>query len=111
MSGSESEREVAKAFVQLGFYLKALNMPFTVKDIYRRAYKERLGNAYSDDWIDCLTDDPEVQECLEEPFTVYSVAKTLKEYGHAPINYALYRMIRRLDIYYSHAYVISIAQE
>jgi hypothetical protein len=111
MSGSESEREVAKALLQLDFYLKALQLPFTVKDIYRRAYQKRLGEYYNEHWLDLLMEDPEFQDCINEPFTAVTIFETLKENGHRPIIYALFRLTRRLDIGYSHAFVIGIAQD
>lgn len=110
-SGSESEQEVAKAFLQLDFYLKTLQLPFTVKDLYRRAYQKRLGDDYNDRWIDWLAGDPKYEGALHEPFTAYTIIQTLKKHGHEPVIYALYRLTRRMEIGYSHAYVIGIAQE
>ncbi|MFC4768854.1 hypothetical protein ACFO8Q_16020 [Effusibacillus consociatus] len=111
MSGSENEREVAKAFLQLDFYLKALRLPITVKDVYRRAYKKRLGDYYHEHWIDLVLEDPDFQDCIQEPFTAVTIFETLRENGHTPIIYALFRMTRRMNIGYSHAYVIGITQE
>lgn len=111
MSGSENEKEVAKALLQLDFYLKALDLPFTVKDLYRHAYQKRLGDYYNEHWIDLLLDDPAFQDCLDEPFTAVTIIETLKDNGHKPIIYALYRWSRRMNIGYLHTYVIGITQE
>lgn len=111
MSGSDYEREVAKALLQLQFYLKTLRLPVTVKDLYRRAYKNRFGGFYSDQWLDLLEQDPDIQPCLDEPFTMQSIIETLVEYDHKPILFALVRYAHQLNIGFSHRYVIGIAQE
>ncbi|BCJ85333.1 hypothetical protein [Effusibacillus dendaii] len=111
MSGSENEKNVAKALLQLNTYLEALELPYNVKDVYRLAYKKRLGKYYNDQWIDLLLDDPNRQDILTEPYTVYSIAETLTENGYKPMIYALLRIAHQLEIGYSHAYVIGIAHE
>lgn len=111
LSGSENEREVAKVLLQLDLYLKTLKVPVTVKDLYKKAYMNRLGDYYNDHWIDLLHEDPEFQSCLEEPFTLQTIMDTLVENGHKPLLFALLRLRHRLNIGYSHAFVISIAQE
>lgn len=111
MSGSDYEREVGKAFLQLDLYLKALQLPVTVKDLYQRAYKNRLGEYYDDQWLDLLEYDSEIQACLDEPFTVQSIIETLVEYDHKPVLFALVRFAHQLNIGFSHRFVIGIAQD
>lgn len=110
-SGSENEKEVAKALLQLDFYLQTLQLPVTVKDLYRRAYLNRLGEYYNDRWIDLLKDDTEFETCLEEPFTLQTILETLVENGHKPILFALVRFAHQMDVGFSHRYVIGITQE
>lgn len=111
MSDSESEREVGKALLQLDSYLKALRLPLTVKDLYRSAYKHRLGVHYNEQWLDWLEHDPDILSSLEEPFTLQSILETLAESDHKPILFALVRYAHRHDIGFSYRYVIGIAQE
>ncbi len=111
MSGSDYEREVRKALVQLESYLKALRLPFTVKDLYRRAYKHRLGEHYNEQWLNWLEHDPDILSFLEEPFTLQSIFETLVESDHKPILFALVRYAHRHNIGFSYRYVIGIAQE
>lgn len=97
-----------QALYQLDFYLKALELPFTVKDLYRKAYKERLGPHYSDDWLDDLEYDPDVQDGMKEPFTTHTIIETLMRNGHERIVRGLMREARNLGLGYTSAYVVSV---
>ncbi|MGB8954028.1 MAG: hypothetical protein WCC10_01520 [Tumebacillaceae bacterium] len=97
-----------QALYQLDFYLKALELPFTVKDLYRQAYKERLGPHYSDDWLDDLECDPDVQEGMREPFTTHTIIETLMRNGHERIVRGLLRKARDCGLGYTSAYVSSV---
>jgi hypothetical protein len=97
-----------QALYQLDFYLKTLNLPFTVKDLYRKAYQGRLGPHYSDEWLDDLEHDPDVQEGMQEAFTTQSIIETLMRNGHEPIVRVLLRETRKLGIGFSQAYIVSI---
>ncbi|ASS75576.1 hypothetical protein CIG75_11640 [Tumebacillus algifaecis] len=97
-----------QAFYQLDFYLKALNLPFSLKDLYKKAYAERLGPHYSDDWLDDLEHDPDVQESMSTPFTAKTIVETLMKNGHESIIRALLRHSRKLGIGYSQAYIVGI---
>lgn len=98
---------VAKALYQLDFYLKTLNLPLTVQDLYARAYKGRRGEAYDDRWLEHLDENPEVVESLDEPFTSQTALDVLVKTGHAPIVRVLMREMRRHDIGYTHAYMMA----
>ena len=97
-----------QALYQLDFYLKALELPFTVKDLYRKAYKERLGPHYSDDWLDDLECDPDVQEGMREAFTTHSIVETLMRFGHERIVRWLLRKARDYGLGYTSANVSSV---
>lgn len=97
-----------QALFQLDFYLKALELPFTVKDLYRKAYQERLGPHYSDDWLDDLEQDPDVQESMRDAFTTQTIIETLMKTGHEPIVRALLRETRQHGIGFTQAYIVSI---
>jgi hypothetical protein len=103
-----TEYTTDQALYQLDFYLKALNLPFSVKDLYRKAYAERLGPHYSDDWLDDLEHDPDVQEGMNEPFTTKTIIETLMKNGHESIIRALLRETRNLGIGFTQAYIIGI---
>lgn len=94
-----------QALHQLDFYLKTLEVPFTVKDLYRKAYHERLGPHYSDDWLDDLEQDPDVLEGMSEPFTTQSIIETLMRGGHEPVVRALLRETREYGIGYYQAMI------
>ncbi|MCL6516227.1 hypothetical protein [Alicyclobacillus sp.] len=98
---------VAKALYQLDFYLRTLELPFTVRDLYRRAYERRRGDRYDDRWLDHLAENPEVAESVDEPFTTSTIVETLMRTGHEPIVRALMREVRRADIRYVQAYMIA----
>ena len=95
-----------QALFQLDFYLRALDLPVTIKDLYRKAYEERLGPHYSDDWLDDLEHDPDVQEGMNEPFTTQTIIETLMKNGHEAIVRVLLREIRTLGIGFTQAYII-----
>jgi hypothetical protein len=103
---NQSKYTSDQALYQLDFYLRALNLPFTVKDLYRKAYQERLGPHYSDDWLDDLEHDPDVQESMNEPFTAQTIIETLMQNGHESIVRALLRETRNLGIGFTQAYII-----
>ncbi|MDQ0189288.1 hypothetical protein JI721_00115 [Alicyclobacillus cycloheptanicus] len=98
---------VAKTFYQLNFYLRTLGLPFTVTDLYAMAYKERRGTHYDDRWLDCLGDNPEVNEALSEPFTTHTIVETLMRTGHEPVVRALMRTVRRHGIGFTQAYMVA----
>jgi hypothetical protein len=104
----DPEKDVAKAFYQLDFYLKTLRLPFRVKDLYRRVYEKRLGDSYTDEWMDDLGSDPDVRRSIHEPFTTQTIVETLIQNGHEPLVRALLREMRRRKIGFSHAYIMSI---
>ncbi|HEU4963188.1 MAG TPA: hypothetical protein VFV52_04915 [Bacilli bacterium] len=89
-----------QALYQLDFYLKALELPFSVKDLYRKAYQQRLGPHYSDDWLDDLEHDPDVQEGMSLPFTTQSIISTLMRNGYDAIVRHLLRETRNRGIGY-----------
>jgi hypothetical protein len=104
----KSEYTSDQALFQLDFYLKALELPFTVKDLYRKAYQERLGPHYSDDWLDDLEQDPDVQAGMTEAFTTQTIIETLMKNGHEPIIRHLLRETRTLGVGFTQAYIVSI---
>lgn len=99
---------VAKALVQLNFYLQTLELPITVKDLYERAYKNRRGDHYDDRWLAGLQDNPDTADALEESFTSATIIETLMRTGHEPIVRALMKEIRRRDIQFTQAYMIGM---
>ncbi|GIM47871.1 hypothetical protein DNHGIG_34200 [Collibacillus ludicampi] len=105
---SDPDKDVAKAFYQLDFYLKILHLPFRVKDLYRRVYQKRLGDYYTDEWIDELSSDPDVVKSIHEPFTTQTIVETLMHTGHEPIIRALLREMRRRKIGFTQAYIMGI---
>ncbi|MBX6352354.1 MAG: hypothetical protein IRZ10_03380 [Thermoflavifilum sp.] len=106
MNQSHGEHlSVAKTLYQLDFYLRILDLPFTVRDLYEAAYKRRRGARYDDRWLDTLEDNPEVAESIHEPFTAQTIIDTLMRTGHTPIVMALMREIRRRRIGFSQAYL------
>ena len=101
----------ARALYQLDFYLRQVNAPFTVKDIYRGAYQRKQGAAYCDGWLDRLEEDPDVKASLQEPFTTHSIAKTLLRTGHEPLLRQLVARIRAERIGYMQAYIVGAEKE
>ncbi|KPV39847.1 hypothetical protein [Alicyclobacillus ferrooxydans] len=99
---------VAKALVQLNFYLQTLDLPITVKELYERAYRNRRGDHYDDRWLSQLQENPEMTDALEEPFTSATIVETLMRTGHEPIVRALMKEIRRRDIQFTQAYMIGM---
>lgn len=97
---------LATALHQLNFYLETLELPFTARDLYAMAYRDRRGDHYDDRWLSHLHEDPEVQKSLEEPFTAQTIVETLMRTGHEPILRALMREIQRRNIVFTQAYLI-----
>lgn len=104
----DPERTVAKAFIQLDFYMKVLSVPLTVKSIYETAYKKRLGSYYSDTWLLKLENHPGKESFLNERFTVQSIIETLMKSGYEPFIRVLLREVKRRDIEYTQAYIMGI---
>jgi hypothetical protein len=102
---------VAKALYQLNFYVKTIGLPFTVRDLYERAYKKRRGDRYDDRWLSCLHENPDVLESVEEPFTAHSIIETLMRTGHEPMVRALLREVRIREIGFTQAYMIAMPRE
>ncbi|MBX5436333.1 MAG: hypothetical protein IRZ33_03850 [Alicyclobacillaceae bacterium] len=98
---------VAAALYQLDFYLETLGLPFTARDLYAAAYKQRRGDKYDDRWLENLQDIPEVRQSLEQPFTTQSIVETLMRTGHEAVVRALMREVRRRNITYTQAYMIA----
>jgi hypothetical protein len=99
---------VARALYQLDFYLDALNLPFTVVDLYERAYKDVRGDHYDDRWVRCLHENPEVVKAADEPFTTHSIIDTLLRTGHEPMVRALMKEVRKRNIGFTQAYMIGM---
>ncbi|MCL6637385.1 MAG: hypothetical protein K6T26_05505 [Alicyclobacillus sp.] len=97
---------VAKALYQLSFYLKALNLPFSIQDIYRQAYQKRRGDRYDDRWLSHLHENPDVAASIDEPFTTSTIVETLMRTGHEPIVRVLMREVRKRNIQFTQAYMI-----
>ncbi|MFD1674643.1 hypothetical protein [Alicyclobacillus fodiniaquatilis] len=97
---------VAKALYQLESYLEQLHASFNIYQLYAAAYKERRGSQYDERWLYCLDDNPEVENCLDEGFTLKSIVDTLLRTGHEPIVRALMRAFRRDHIAISQLYLI-----
>ncbi|WAH35347.1 hypothetical protein [Alicyclobacillus dauci] len=97
---------VAKALYQLEFYLDQLNAPFDIYHLYATAYKEQRGSQYDERWLYCLDDNPEVENCLDEGFTLQTIVDTLLRTGHEPVVRALMRSFRREKIAISQLYLI-----
>jgi len=109
MSHSDGDHlSVAKTLYQLDFYLKTLDVPFRIVDIYALAYQKRRGDRYDDRWLSCLDENPDVSDSLNEPFTTQTIIETLLRTGHEPIVRALMREVRRHDISYTQAYMIGM---
>jgi hypothetical protein len=102
---------VAKALYQLNFYLKTVGLPFTVQDLYERAYKSRRGDRYDDRWLTCLHENPDVLDSIEEPFTAHSIIETLMRTGHEPIVRALMKEVRTRKIEFTQAYMIAMPRQ
>jgi hypothetical protein len=98
---------VAKAFYQLAFYLKTLDLPFTVQDLYREAYQ---GQNRSEHWLDDLDEDPRLKQTLSEPFTTHTIMETLLRNGHDAVIRQLMRRVRDHGIGFAHAYVMGISR-
>lgn len=105
---SHPEKDVAKVFYQLDFYLQALQLPLRAKDLYRRVYQSRLGEYYDESWLDQMDQDWEMKKSLNEPFTVQTIVETLMHSGHEAIVRALIREMRRRDIGFSQAYIMGM---
>lgn len=105
-SANQDHLSVARALFQLQFYLDAVGVPITVKELYRRAYQEKRGAFYRDEWLDHLRDDPRVASCTEESFTTHTIAETLVRTGHEPILRQLIKVIREQNIGFLQAYIV-----
>lgn len=99
---------VAKVLYQLDFYLKTLQLPFGIADLYAKAYRDRRGAQYDDLWVTSLHDNPDIAESLEEPFTTQSIVETLMRTGHEPLVRALMKEVRRQHIGFTQAYMIGM---
>jgi len=99
---------VAKALYQLNFYLNTLGLPFTIVNLYERAYRARRGDNYDARWLDHLEENPEVTHSLEEPFTTHTIVETLMRTGHEPLVRALMREVRRHGVEFTQAYMIGM---
>jgi hypothetical protein len=99
---------VAKALYQLNFYLKTLDLPLTVTDLYERAYRNRRGDHYDDRWLSVLHENPDVVDSIEDPFTTHTIVETLMRTGHEPIVRALMKEVRKNKIGFTQAYMIGM---
>lgn len=107
MSSAQGEHlSVAKALYQLESYLEELDAPFDIYVLYSAAYKEKRGNNYDDRWLHCLSDNPDMEESLDEPFTLQSIVDIFLRTGHEPIVRALMRAFRREGISVSQLFLI-----
>jgi hypothetical protein len=107
MSQTHGEHlSVAKTLYQLDFYLRILELPFTVRDLYEAAYKHRRGDRYDDRWLEQLEDNPDVVQSIDEPFTTQTIIENLMRTGHEPIVRALMREVRRRNIGFTQAYMM-----
>jgi hypothetical protein len=97
---------VAKALYQLEFYLDQLDAPFDIYHLYAAAYQEQRGSQYDERWLYCLDDNPEVENCLDESFTLQTIVDTLLRTGHEPIVRALMRSFRKEHIAISQMFLI-----
>ncbi|TDY50541.1 hypothetical protein C7445_10293 [Alicyclobacillus sacchari] len=86
---------VAKVLYQLEFYLDQLNTTFDIYHLYSEAYREQRGSLYDERWLYYLDDNPQVQNCLDESFTLQTIVETLLRTGHEPLVRALMRAFRR----------------
>jgi hypothetical protein len=101
----------AKAFYQLAVYLKALELPFSVSDLYRDAYQNQTNPRMVDtSWLDQLEKDPNMQQALSEPFTTQTIMETLLRTGHEAVIKQLMKRVREYGIGFAHAYVLGISR-
>jgi len=110
MKSGQEHLSVAQALYQLDFYLQQLDLPFCVKDLYREAYATRRGDAYKDDWLDVLVEDPAVAGCLHSPFTTHSIAETVLRTGHEQLVRVLIRKIQQEEIGFTQAYIVGMGR-
>jgi len=109
MPGSGGQHlSVSKALYQLDFYLQTLNMQLTITDIYALAYKKKRGDHYDDRWLATLSENPDVSDSIQEPFTTHTIVETLMRTGHEPIVRALLREVRRRKITFTQAYMLGM---
>ncbi|KYP82091.1 hypothetical protein [Ferroacidibacillus organovorans] len=106
MKNEHDHRSVAQAFYQLNFYLQAIGVSFTIKDLYRAAYLESRKDRYQDEWLNHLEEDPHVLESMEEPFTTHSIAETLIRTGHEPVLRVLMKRVHEENIGFTQAYIV-----
>ncbi len=98
---------LATALYQLDFYLQTLSLSVTSRDLYAKAYKDTRGEHYDDTWLLRLAEDPQVKESINQSFTAKTIVHTLIRTGHEPIVRELMNEIRRLDITFTQAYLVT----
>ncbi|UOF89413.1 hypothetical protein LSG31_16120 [Fodinisporobacter ferrooxydans] len=108
---SEQKRSaVLKAFFQLNFYIQALELPFTVEELYREAYQTEHGANYNEDWLEIIHHDKYFADVLDEPFTTHTFIETLLRAGHDRIVKLLMKRVRDYGVGFAHAYVMGISR-
>jgi len=106
MRSEQDHLSVSQALFQLEFYLDCLHLPFTVKEVYKEAYQKRRGEAYKDEWLDVLGENPAVCASLNQPFTTHTIVETLMRTGHEHLVRVLINRIQDADVGFTHAYVV-----
>ncbi|PWI58236.1 hypothetical protein [Sulfoacidibacillus thermotolerans] len=105
MNSNHEHYSVARAFYQLDFYLEAINAPFSIKDLYRRAYAEKRKDHFDDQWLDHLADDEHIRESLEDSFTAHTIVETLLKTGHEAVLRQLIKHLRKERIHFAEVYI------
>lgn len=103
---SSSDYEVVKACYQLQLYLSTLNLPFTVRSLYEKAYKSRLGVDYDPTFLLDLQNDTRFISAKDEPYTTQTIIETLLQYGHEPLVRTLLKETKKLNVGFTQAYIM-----
>jgi hypothetical protein len=97
MKGKD-ELRLARALDQLTVYLDSLKLPFTLTDLYKRAYGAGWEEMPGALWLEFLGEDPYVRSGRDEFYTLLTIFDTLHEAGLVRLLDVIARETERLGI-------------
>ncbi|ASS75571.1 hypothetical protein CIG75_11615 [Tumebacillus algifaecis] len=78
---SHEDLRLARALDQLSVYFYAIRVPFTVADLYRKAYGEVWEEMPGALWLEFLSEDPYVRLGRDEFYSLMTIFETLHRAG------------------------------